>query len=174
MKHCMIDLETLSDAMNACIVSIGACKFDTDGRILETFYRNVSAKSCKSFGLDINKSTIDWWAKQPKETRETWQKDPIELDLMVAEFIEWYGAKKIPIWSNGADFDIPILTSAIKAVSETPPWSPWGGRCVRTVMALTGTKVDRSEGTYHNALDDAINQAKYVANFLKLVEESKS
>ncbi len=169
MKHCMIDIETLSSRPTAAIVSIGACKFDNE-HILEKFYVNISAADCKKHGLHFSPETIEWWSHQPKEARQQWQKDPVDLNTGLDAFIDWYGTRSLWTWSNGADFDLPILENAMWAVGKETPWKYTDSRCVRTITGITKRKIDRSEGTAHNALDDAINQAKFIQEFLKAMD----
>jgi len=167
MKHCMIDLETLSTRPTASIVSIGACKFDFEIGIFDKFYINVSAHSCKMHGLHISTDTIEWWSKQSKEARLTWQKDPVSLQDALQKFLDWYGDKSMKTWSNGADFDLPIIANALLTCNLQVPWKYWDGSCVRTIQMITNTKVPRSDGTHHNALDDAVNQANYIISMVK-------
>ena len=56
-KQVVVDLETLSTHANACIVSIGACLIE-DLEIVDTFYTNVDANTCKEVGLHIEKNTL--------------------------------------------------------------------------------------------------------------------
>lgn len=66
-------------------------------------------------------------------------------------------------------FDNVILRNAYGAVGLEPFWKHWNNRCVRTVVELGRNagidpkKTLQFEGEPHNALDDAIHQAKYVS-----------
>lgn len=164
-EHVMIDLETLSTRPTAAIVSIGACKF-SDTKIVSEFYVNVSAKSSKENGLHVSKETVDWWLKQSDSARNALLINPQPLDVALKMFLEWYGSKSLKTWSNGADFDLPIMANALLQCSMEVPWKYWDGMCVRTIQTLTNSKVPRQEGTHHNALDDAVNQAKYIMRFM--------
>ena len=107
-KQVVVDLETLSTHANACIVSIGAVLID-DLEIVDTFYTNVDANTCKEVGLHIEKDTLNWWAEQPQEIREAWLKNPQPLSKALMDFSAWYGNDSIPIWGYGANFDVVIL-----------------------------------------------------------------
>ena len=62
----------------------------------------------------------------------------------------------------GADFDNSILNFAFTKAGIPIPWSPWSGRCYRTIKSIfNGVKLSR-KGTYHNALDDAKTQALHL------------
>lgn len=73
------------------------------------------------------------------------------------------------MWGNGSDFDNVALASAYDACDFNPFWKFWNNRDVRTVVELgrsAGIDPKRTlqfEGEQHNALADAIHQAKYVS-----------
>jgi len=71
------------------------------------------------------------------------------------------------VWGNGADFDLPILAAAYKAAGGPPPWKPYNGRCYRTLKNLAPSIKLERQGTHHQALDDAVCQAKHL---IKIVE----
>lgn len=81
------------------------------------------------------------------------------------QFIRWFGRSAgYWVWSQGGNFDDPMLSAALRAVGLEPPWKFWNSQCTRTVYRLAGlnfNKIPRS-GTHHNALDDAIHQVACV------------
>ncbi|RMG25955.1 MAG: 3'-5' exoribonuclease [Methanobacteriota archaeon] len=167
MKHCMLDLETLSVKPNAAIISIGAVQFDpfSIGAIGDTFYSPVSVKSCVKAGLDISKSTVDWWEKQSNEAKivlsEASKPDAPELYDVLLAFSKWYREHGfVALWGQGSDFDNVILRSAYDALGLSAPWKYTENRCYRTIRSLAPDVAIEREGIYHNALDDAIYQAK--------------
>ena len=164
-KQVVIDLETLSTHANACIVSIGACLIE-DLEIVDTFYTNVDANTCKEVGLHIEKNTLDWWAEQPQEIREAWLKNPQPLSKALLDFSAWYGNDSIPIWGYGANFDVVILESAYRAEKVIPiPWKFWDIYCLRTLMNVLDKRLPKDNN--HNALDDATAQANMLIEILK-------
>jgi exodeoxyribonuclease VIII len=71
------------------------------------------------------------------------------------------------LWGNGAVFDNTILGNAYFITGRKPPWNPWDDRCYRTVKALfKWIPADERQGTYHNALDDAMHQTKHLIKIL--------
>jgi hypothetical protein len=161
----MLDLETWGTGNNALVVSIGACKFDGD-TILDRFYVAIDPVSAQAFGLEIDASTILWWLDPAQdEARRNWLgQEKIDLASAITGFDMW--CKESPgvmaIWGNGATFDNVILRSAFKAVGQEYPVRFWGDQCYRTVKnAHPSTSIQR-EGVHHNALDDAISQAKHL------------
>ena len=170
--HIMVDLETLSTRAHATILSIGAVKFNIQDGILDTFYTNIDAKSCKDFGLHVSKSTVEFWAKQKPEALKALMVDPKPLDFALDEFIKWIGSDEIMIWGNGASFDVTILEEAMSAVGiKKYPWMHWNIMCFRTVMNLIGIRnsdIRKSENDlHHHALDDAISQTNTLLKVLK-------
>jgi DNA polymerase III epsilon subunit-like protein len=165
MINVMIDLETYSTRPNAAIASIGAVKFEDD-HIIDTFYCTIAPASCKEAGLHFEKSTLEWWSKQSKEARDALLKDNLLLEEALTNFEAWYGSKSLPTWGNGAAFDNVIMESAYRALDRKRPWLPWEDRCYRTMKNLVNIPIDKREGTYHNALDDALTQTKHLQKIL--------
>jgi exodeoxyribonuclease VIII len=166
MIQVMVDLETMSQRSNASIASIGAVKFE-DGKIIDKFYCTVDIKSCKELGLNIQKETVEWWSRQNPEALAELRKNNIDIKEALADFREWYGKKSLWTWSNGAGFDNVILENAYKAIGENTPWKFYDSRCYRTVKAIINIEENERQGTHHNALDDAIHQAKHLMRLLE-------
>ena len=175
MEHVMLDLETMGNGSEAAIVAIGACFFDPQtGEVGEEFYRVVSLQSSVDAGLQMDASTVQWWMKQGDDARFVF-KDPeaVDLVLALADFDSWidvYGSRdRVKVWGNGASFDNVILRNAYHLVWREPAWKFWNDRDVRTVVELGRVvgfdpKKDMPfEGVQHNALADAVHQARYVS-----------
>jgi len=172
-RQVMVDLETLSVRPYATILSIGAVAFNIEQGVLDTFYTNVDANSCKDAGLHISKDTVEWWSQQSKEARKALTVNPLPVTQALENFAEWFGNdRQTIIWGNGAAFDISILESAYWNTELTIPWSPWKVQCYRTVLNLVGInnsqiRKSESDGTHHNALDDAMSQTKTLLKILR-------
>lgn len=168
LNNVMIDLETLGTKDDAHILSIGACIFDlTTGAVdeTETFYRVIDWNSQP--GRSIDPDTVRWWMKQGVEATEEVLKPGIPLHDALVDFRRWLPAKAT-VWSNGMNFDIPILRHAYNEDPSFrhPPWHWTKERDVRTVVAIAKGLVDRPaafDGVKHHALHDAIHQAKYIS-----------
>jgi len=165
MINVMIDLETYSTRSNAAIASIGAVKFEGN-EIIDKFYCTVDPATCKAAGLHFEKSTLEWWSKQSKEARDALLKDNLPLEEALTNFEAWYGSKSLPTWGNGASFDNVIMENAYRALDRKRPWLPWEDRCYRTMNNLVKIPIDKREGVYHNALDDALTQTKHLQKIL--------
>ncbi len=169
----MIDLETLGTTADAVILSIGAVRFDLEeGRVFDSgphdccFYRAIEIDWQP--GRRIDGDTLTWWMKQDAQAQQVFT-DPAKKILAIAlhQLAMWIDPQpgSMPtVWSNGADFDLPMLSHAYRQHSQTPPWEPYAARCYRTYKNLPGAravKVERT-GLHHNALDDAIYQAQHL------------
>lgn len=168
----MLDLETLAAVPNAAIVSIGAVKFSWKDGIVDKFYINVDAVTCRAYKLHIHQETINWWMEQPKEARAIWQKDPVPLPDALKAFSEWFGNSEHPVWANGTNFDIPILEEAYIRTGLSKPWKYYKINDYRTILNLFNLnnkklREQKKEKMYHSALDDAEAQAEILIEILK-------
>lgn len=200
MNHVMVDLETMSTDPRAAILQIGACSFDPDTRqVGEKFCTDVLLENnVGAFNRVIDPSTILWWlspsgraekndtpekvarrrAEMAAAREAMWeaQLNAIPLSTALHSFCLWLdkctvGADRLEgIWSHGASFDLPILTTALKDTlgMDRPPWDYRAPRDTRTVFWLANG--DASGKSYldlipmekcvkHNAGDDALRQA---------------
>ncbi|SWU07314.1 exodeoxyribonuclease VIII [Klebsiella pneumoniae] len=183
--HVMVDLETMGKKHNAPIVAIGAVVFDpATGSIGESFYKVVCLESSVNWGAVIDPSTVIWWLKQSSEARSVIVNDDaiplLDALLQFREFVSDNvagGSQKAQVWGNGASFDNSILRSSYDCIAEDYPWEYWNDRDVRTMVELGHAinyepqKAIPFEGERHNALADAIHQARYVsAIWQRLIE----
>jgi exodeoxyribonuclease VIII len=169
VEHVMLDIETLGKGNDACILSIGMVKFNpSTDEIYDQIYVAVEPESCQAVGLKMDASTVMWWMSDERNiARGNMMRDE-RVDLQSALFgvAEWFGDDK-PVWGNGATFDNVILSSAFAACRIERPWKFWHDRCYRTLKSMAPqVKLVRS-GVYHNALDDAISQAKHMQAVVK-------
>lgn len=184
-KHFMVDIETLSTAVNAAVLSIGAVEFDPmSGKIEREFYHELDLSDQTNRHIDAN--TVQWWVKQclvntdnieflSKNNRE---KDAVayvlhELGAFINGGKEYAmtrveGYEKIALWACDPDFDIAILADLYKEHNLPVPWKfsePKSVRTVRMLTQLAGMKIPTQE-VDHNALNDCIRQAKEVSYFI--------
>lgn len=171
MTHVMIDLETLSTANNALILSIGAVKFALGGTEMgPAFYVRVNMASAQQFGLHISADTVQWWLAPERDDarRDLLIAAPVDLPDALNGFTQWLGDEEIEgMWGNGAAFDNVILRSAYNATGIEPPWSYSKDRCYRTMKALVPEIPLERVGVYHNAVDDARTQAAHLQKIMR-------
>lgn len=177
MNHVMLDIETMGKGSYAAIISIGAVKFDPTQSVTpataDTFHARVSLESSMKAGLRVDASTVMWWlhpdmADARMELRFGAE---LELDEALLGFSQWYGEDdSLPVWGNGATFDNVIVSNAYQACGLERPWSYKADRCFRTLRALAPHVVRPEHGTKHDALDDAVAQAKWVAEIMRALQ----
>ncbi|CDH32753.1 3'-5' exonuclease [Xenorhabdus bovienii] len=176
-ENLMLDLETMGTATDSAIISIGAVFFNpATGELGSSFYSPVDLTSSMQSGGAVDGDTIRWWLRQDSEARVAIAVDGLpsitEVLFELEEFVNKntkYNTHRLKVWGNGASFDCVILRSAYEREKIKPFWRWCNDRDVRTIVELgraTGfdPKYNMSfEGSRHNALDDAIHQAKYVS-----------
>lgn len=168
MFDCMTDLETLGTCPGSIILSVGACMYDDYG-VGETFYQTISIDSCKEAFLSEDPKTVAWWERQSPAARKVFDdcRNPSvagTLQAVLTNFNNWlrkHGGVDVRVWGNGASFDNALLYSAYDAAKIRPGWKFFNDRCYRTIKSLAPEIILVREGTYHNAVDDAISQAKH-------------
>lgn len=162
----MVDIETLGIEPGAAILSIGACTFDREG-VGETVHVSVDLESCQERGLTIDADTLQWWLEQDDAAREILTGGvPLATALAeLREFLETHAYEEL--WANSPKFDMEHLEAAYDALDWPTPWAFYELRDVRTVTELPGAVERDQDGTEHDALDDAVHQAKEVAATLR-------
>lgn len=173
MKHIMVDMETLGTVADAVILSIGAVKFDPDSDAIEDagFYASTSVDSNLELKRRIQEDTLIWWLTQSPAAQAVFHEPKQTLENALIEFSNWVGTDDCHIWSNGADFDIPMLAHAFTQCQIEIPWKFWNSRCFRTYKNLPGARNVKfaTGGVKHNALDDAVNQAVQLQAIQKML-----
>lgn len=166
MNHVMFDLETWGTLPGSALRSIGAIFFDPISNTLgESFYRNIDKGSCLQIGLTTDPMTEAWWGRQSPEAVAALQNDQRSIAEVAVGFNTWFGANGGEfIWCHGASFDAPLWAAVEPRLSIAPAWRYWNVRCTRTLYAVANfdPRTVVREGVAHNALDDAIYQARCV------------
>ena len=175
--HVEIDLETLGTLPGSVILSIGAVLFDPTKPVEEClgkeFYCVVSKADSLAHGLSFSQDTLDWWMKQSPEARQVLtdadseEKADTLMDAlsMLSQFI----TPNMKVWSNGANFDQPLLDVAYNKTGIQLPWKYWDSRCYRTIKGLCKNAKDLAPPTIlaHNALEDAKWQARHLVSMAR-------
>lgn len=176
----MVDIETLSSKRDAVILSIGAVRFnwmEFTGQDIpddEKLYVRVDAQSCVDAGLGVEVGTVLWWMRQGAEARAEFKKPGLPLERALGDLADFYRAGRGKVWGNGSDFDNVILANAYDKTGLPLPWKYWDHRCHRTMVGEAGKGIPKPrKGTYHNALDDAVNQAVHLSMILRRMRGRK-
>lgn len=179
--HIMPDIETLSTAPNAGIVSIGVAAGTLDYSKFFTFDTSIPVSEVKGH---IDPATLEWWFKQPSSaidsTFNVEHKAQTAIDMLYA-FSSWFntvtskGTLPYTIYGNAASFDLVVLREAFKAVGMHVPWNFRNESCYRTLKNTFKTvQMETFIGTKHNALDDAINQFNHLTNILNHIDNMEN
>lgn len=173
--HISLDIETMGTRSGSAILSIGALVFDpfaaqVDQDTRRHFHECISLESCLSAGLTVDAPTIMWWMQQSDETRAEFNKN--SMDSSLAQVLQWFAGwfrdargldKPIRVWAKDPDFDCVLLERAHHALALPVPWRYSEKRCVRTICESAGVEPnDYNYGTKHNALHDAMSQARAI------------
>lgn len=175
--HIVVDLETMSTAPDAAIVSIGAVHINLDAMKVDlpVWYGTVDLSSSMAYGGRVDGSTIMWWLGQSEIARKTLSVTPVGLELALQSLrtwmLRWGSEKELRMWGYGADFDCSILANAFRSVSMPPPWEYRHARCLRTLKAVLRDKLANIQyiGVAHNALDDAMHQGNVLIECAKVL-----
>ncbi len=179
--HIMIDLETLSTSPRAAIIAIGAVRFDSSG-LHEEFYERINPVDAETNG-EVSKETMQWWNKDEnavarleafggtstlaaalyKFTDWVEQLDPTNEDFVLKDHYN-----SIYLWSNGADFDLPVLKFALEQVTAEYPFNFRNHRCFRTLRTMTSPLLysDIENKFKHSAIADAKFQGTVAINIM--------
>lgn len=162
----MVDLETLGTTPGSVVLSIGAVAFNKQEVFDHTFYAEINTDSSYSYDMTSCPKTLKWWDEQGADARKTLSNcnegSVDELDVVLTGFKRFLAVNPdVRFWGNGAAFDNVILAAAYEATGIKLPWKFWNDRCYRTLKGLYPNVPLQRTGTHHNALDDAITQAKH-------------
>ncbi len=177
----MVDIETLSTASNACILTIGAIRFDRYTEIskvdivetlkkMDVFYCKIDIGSCEELGLKMDVDTLKWWMKQSTEAiEEAFFGERMALKDVLLAFTQWFKGSDY-IWSHGDDFDTVILGEAYRKCGLQSPWKYWNTRDTRTLFDVAKvTKEMMPNENLHNAVFDCYRQILGVALAFKML-----
>lgn len=166
--HCMLDLETLGVSSDAHILSIGAVQFDPAEKELgRTLHIKIDSRP--QLGAAIDASTVLWWMGQSNEARASLLAgERMSLGNALVRLRDFLFSTQF-LWSNGPTFDEVIIRRAFQRCSLEFPVHFAGSRCFRTIRQVGE---DRKGLFYqppekaHDALEDAIAQARFVQQVL--------
>jgi hypothetical protein len=159
----MLDLETWGTGNDAVPVSLGACRFTAD-EIIDNFHVAIDPGSCVALGLKMDAGTLLWWMdRDRREALDRWlSMGKVDLASALVGFSDWVSIRQpVAIWGNGSTFDNIILRSAHAACGLEYPVRFWQDLCYRSMKQQTAIPIERS-GIHHDALDDAISQARHL------------
>ena len=178
MQELMIDFETLATTPNAAVLSLGACFFDLENdRIGATFEMVFSIQEQFDAGRKVEADTLKWWMQQSGAAKKVFHEQAKTPEFILKTFSKWVTdnclMSKVKPWGNGATFDITLIENLFRQYGVKCPWTYDSIMDVRTFRRFVagGAKIPVAQGTHHNALDDAKNQATFVIEQHKFYKE---
>lgn len=173
MNHIMLDTETLGTRADSVIISIGAVKFDPYSNMPfaiepETFYASVSIDSNHEAGpRDIDEDTLVWWLDQSASARRVFTEPKTTLRCALEDLAFYINHPDYEMWSNGADFDLPLLTHAYRSFGLEVPWQHSNTNCFRTMKKLPFARALPAvpQADKHHARADAAHQARVLQQY---------
>jgi len=175
MKDVMIDLETLGNGENKCVIQVGACYFDRKtGEIGKTFKRNIDARTALAAGFQMDASTVYWWLGQSAEARESILAEPLLPIRDVFNELNMFLTDTKCIWSH-ATFDFVTIMETYRKLNIKPSFGYKAARDIRTLMDLFNVTVDKTEriGVHHDGLADSLHQVKYCMEAFEKLDRLK-
>lgn len=181
ITHVSLDLETLDTCGRATILAIaGVAVTEQDGEFTlphPHFYRVCNTDSQNK--RTTSRSTVNWWRRQSKEARHVFDEARTAAPLahVLLDFCDWIRnlPGEVHIWGNGSVFDVGILADAMWELMIREPWDFRNIRDLRTLADIARrygfSTVLPDVGTHHNALDDALYQANYLAAYFNHLNE---
>jgi hypothetical protein len=182
MRHIMVDLETLDTAHTAVVLSIGAVAFECgvdqviDRELDPTnfLYAELEIRDQQRARRTLSTQTVTWWMQQGEDARSLFARGRTRFEPAAAltsfnSLVQLnVTADDGPlIWGNGSDFDNQVLLSLMEAYRIKPAWPYRNNRCYRTLKGLLPDIELERTGTHHNALDDAITQARHLQKIVR-------
>lgn len=180
----MVDLETLDTKPSAIVLSIGLCRFDPAAAdpIRDKHYVVLSVGDQEENERTVSDGTLNWWSERSDEAKSVLLLAAAadhEVHEQLMGIADWMG-KDTVLWGNGSDFDNVILADLYRTYEFKQPWSFRANRCYRTLCALGERRMTNAwrkklgpeperEGVHHNALDDAVYQARIAARYMRVL-----
>lgn len=158
----MLDLETLSLRKDARIIQIAATTFDflPDGAVaVASSEFNCRVRDERGH---VDPKTVEFWLGQPDAAARVLATPALDLGEALTAFTKFYEWENeagtiAGIWANGATYDLPILSTAYASHGRSAPWSYKVERCMRTMLAASGSDynfLDLQGAVAHDALWD--------------------
>lgn len=178
--HAMIDLETLATTDDAAITQIGLVFFNEGGPLEDVEHEWVLDPTFQT-DRRVDADTMRWHLDdrlridQLKRSYSTLGKLPWRALEELVRTIVSHRPKLI--WAKSPSFDLRILAHAMREhrIADLP-WGFWQERDVRTAFDFlelaTGEKPALKKT--HRAIDDAYEQAEWVAKALRLAGSGRA
>lgn len=163
--HIVTDIEALSLDSHAAIIDIGAAV--AYGNFQPEYFRiAIKPSSYAELGesFAISEETIAFHEEKNPGYLEQLEAEGVSIQEAASEFNEWlagYAANaELHIWSQGKDYDFPILAHFFRFAGITPAYKYRNIHCIRDLIFLNPkSRLGSGQTEAHTALADAV-QAK--------------
>ncbi|WP_151706795.1 3'-5' exonuclease [Acinetobacter sp. TUM15064] len=164
----MVDCETLDIGERPVLLSIGAVVFN-DQQIQDYFEYFINKETAISEGFTVSQSTLDWWDQQDPDARAYAFNGEGDIQEALKALVQFYELNECTeIWSKGSLADIRWINNALDYFGIERPWKYYKEFCFRTLLKSVPKFDMPFVGMPHNALDDAIHQAKQFIEIKKM------
>ena len=168
MNKIMIDCETLDIGERPVLLSIGAVVFN-DQQIQDYFEYFINKETAINEGFTVSQSTLDWWDQQDPDARAYAFNGEGDIQEALKALVQFYELNECTeIWSKGSLADIRWINNALDYFGIERPWKYYKEFCFRTLLKSVPKFDMPFVGMPHNALDDAIHQAKQFIEIKKM------
>lgn len=164
----MVDCETLDIGERPVLLSIGAVVFN-DQQIQDYFEYFINKETAISEGFTVSQSTLNWWDQQDPDARAYAFNGEGDIQEALKALVQFYELNECTeIWSKGSLADIRWINNALDYFGIERPWKYYKEFCFRTLLKSVPKFDMPFVGMPHNALDDAIHQAKQFIEIKKM------
>lgn len=169
VRRFMVDIEGLGNMPGGVILSIGWCRFNLEGPVLEQSGEvRLEIQPQLDAGMHVSSGPIEFWLAQ---TASPWAPDTL-VQQPVEALVEFNAALRgaSEVWAKPPQYDLAGIQAAFKIFKIAQSWPFRNERCFRTLkrMAPSDSHLEPlPEGEKHGALADAIHQAREAAGMLK-------
>jgi hypothetical protein len=170
-RHAVLDLETLHTAKNAAVVDIAIVivDFNNPGIHGRQFHNSIKPSEYDALEgtgqFSRNEDTLNFHYKNDQLFLADCERLGVSIQeaaYAVNDFInEMSQEVELHLWSQGKDFDFPILENMLSQVGMGAPYAYSRVHCLRDLVWLNPASRIKSEGPVaHKALPDAMHEAK--------------
>lgn len=167
--HVVIDIETLSIDKRAAIIHIAAVVAYGGGGHNE-YSVMLKPSQYKGTQFELDQDTWNWHEKEHPGYLATCEETGLSIQEAMqglVDFLADYANEfELHMWSQGKDFDYPIIDWSLTQTGLKAPWTYSRVHCLRDLVWLNPTS--RLQGTQANK-HDALADANWEAEQLRAV-----
>lgn len=160
----MVDCETLSLKRHAAVIDVAVVSMTNPAERKRWLINPDSYKPDDFF--HINAETVAFHAnnnsglvEQCRAVGHSWQQVANEIN----DYFQLHQATEIHIWSQGKDFDSPIIDNLMEQAGYKTPWKYSNFHCLRD-LAQMYPEVKRTSFGNHTAMMDVVAQIKHLSD----------